>query len=137
MPDVQTPNVLNLDELFPPRAGIRVVYEGNDYFLRKLEDLGPAEVVKFQRMHRRVQALNAEGDEEQTNEIAALVADSIQLLCPELAELDLPFVFQSRVLEFYVSQLPKAPGKKARGDGSTPSPNSPSGTGSGLKKRRG
>lgn len=138
------PPVLNLDELFDRSRTIRVVWAGQDYFLRRPEDLGPAEMVAFQRMTEHANALQqATGDmtKAQAEELGRLTAEGLQIICPELAAQGLPFLAQGRVLQFYAAQVqltvPKAPAPVGRGaPGVASLPGSPSGTGSTRRPRR-
>ncbi len=101
--------VLNLDELFGASRPIKVEWQGVRYSLRRPEAMGPAEIVKLERLQERYEALGAataqDGVEPHIVEIEGCVDDMIGIWSEELAAQHLPFLAKTKIMQFWLEQV--------------------------------
>lgn len=103
--------ILDLDELFGQARAVKVRWLGKEYELLKLEGISPRQSVKFQQMQMRANVLqNAEGTDEQADEVEKLLNEMLKMLCAELPVETIPFMAKTRVMGFYIEETQ---GKKA------------------------
>lgn len=144
MRDDKQGRVLNLDELFGGTSTPIVVnWQGVRYALRRPEEMGPRDLVTYDRLNRLLNEMSApqpppsplaplpegEGsfDEARAKAWERAIDEMLRLIGPELLTIDppLPFTAKTRVLQFYTEALtPEAPAdeKKAPPTGATSSP---------------
>lgn len=104
MPD-NLPPVLNLDELFgPQQERLQVRWGAQNYTLRRPQDLGPAEMIAVQRLSAQLT-----GHENDPAAVVQAAATALGIISPELAALDIPFLAQVQVLQYFAAHLPKVP----------------------------
>jgi hypothetical protein len=105
--------VLDLDELFGMARPIVVVWKTRKYQLRRPTALSPDEIVRNERLRVRWAELQdritdgeaLETSSDMAGEIEEVTKDMISILCPELAKVDLPFVMQVQVLQYYANEV--------------------------------
>ncbi len=116
---------LNLDELFGQAQPIVVKWASQSHYLRRPEEMGPRDVVLFDRLNGQLTEMRELAgrapeddalDEQRANAWEHVLDDMLRLVGPTLLKVDPPltFVMKTRVLEFYIQQI--APAAAAEGD---------------------
>lgn len=120
---------LDLDGLFGRRAEPIVVnWQGREYELRRPEELGPRELILYQRLQERSGAvLRAEpatpvDEEQQADELEEILRLELAIVSRELAALNLSYFMVMRVLDFYSSTIRE---REAGGETEDPKPPTP------------
>jgi hypothetical protein len=104
---------LDLDELFGQAQAVKVVHNGREYELLKLDALGPRQAVKIQKMQKKAQVLQSLGEqitEEQSLEIEKIFEDIILMLCEDFPVKEITFAKKLRIVMYYMEETE---GKKA------------------------
>lgn len=104
---------LNLDELFGQASHVKVIWQGKEYELMRMEAISPKQSVQFNRLKVKANALqNASEDmsSEQAADLEAVIDEMLSLLCKDLPVKKMEFAAKLRVLVFYTEQTQ---GKKA------------------------
>ncbi len=111
--------ILDLDELFGQAQVIAVMWGGRKHFMRRPEEMGPRDVVAFDRLNAQLYEMrkfspfpDGDGAETAIDEKRATAWESVldamlRVVGPTLLEGDppLPFAMKTRVLEFYTQQI--------------------------------
>lgn len=117
---------LDLDELLGRRQEPIVVrWQGQEYELCRPEEMGPRELILFQRLQERsggVVSRTSEtpaDEEQQADELEQLLRAELAIVSRELAALDppLPYVAVLRTIEFYSQARHQVATRAVAGDG--------------------
>ncbi len=104
--------VLNLEELFGTDRPIVVRWQGAEYTLKRPEAMVPEDYARLSKLQATADRLrvSSEVTEAVAATMGATVAQMMAMISPELAALNLPFMAQVRVLDFYAQQIAPSPG---------------------------
>lgn len=107
-------NILNLDAVLG-KPKLKVVFQGNEYFLKSYEDLTPEEFMEVMALGEKFTGFTNIKGSDMPNEILKSVSRMMEIIAPELTAAGIPFNGQMNVLTFWKDQqATKAKKKTAR-----------------------
>lgn len=98
---------LNLDELFGQARAVKVIWKAKTYELPHFNDMSSKQLMAFQRLQARATSLRNAGEyvtDEQAEQMAAVLDETLSLICVDFPISGLTFMEKSRVLAFYVEE---------------------------------
>lgn len=98
---------LNLDELFGQARAVKVIKNGREYELMRLEAMGPKQAVRFQKLQVVAAELQSLGDDltdQQADQVSEALNNMLTILCADLPVDEMTFMEKTRVLQFYIEE---------------------------------
>lgn len=101
--------VLDLNALYGVERPLKVLWGDREYFLRRPQEMGPRDVVTLQHWSGRAQAIqNLDMEhltEAQANELERVTREMSNLICPDLATVQIPFVALGKIITWYFAEV--------------------------------
>jgi len=104
-------NILNLDEMLG-RQKMKVVFQGNEYFLKAYEDLTPEDFMEVMELGEKFAGFTNITGKDMPNEVLKSVTRMMEIIAPELKATNISFNGQMNVLTFWKDQQAKKAKKK-------------------------
>lgn len=107
----QNEKTLNLDELFGNARAVKVIHDGREYELLRMEGISPKHLAKLQSLQKRAMAAQGRDLESGGGEMMEQMYDEmLGILCADLPLDTLAFAKKVRIMSFYIEETQ---GKKA------------------------
>lgn len=101
--------VLNLDALYGVERPLKVLWAEREYLLRRPQAMGPREVVALQQLQVQAAGLQtldaAHMTDGQATQLVEVAGKLLALICPELANIPIPFVAQGKIITWYFNEV--------------------------------
>ena len=104
--------VLNLDEVFGQDRPVKVLWQGREYELLRLDAFSPRQIHALGSLQEAAARLGSKEpkatdapDADADAEIEALFDGMLKVLCAELPLDRMPFLAKTRIITFYIEEM--------------------------------
>lgn len=103
--------LLNLDEVFGATQELKVKWAGKTHFLTPPAELGARQIIEWERLTKRINAMaeipeeEFESEVEELEQIEEVAIEALRVIGPTLPIEQIPFMARLRIISWYTEQI--------------------------------